>query len=68
MMILEAGKTCPLANECPYRESRYGGPCHGTLNSRKTQFKCDYVVNGKIVEGAPRIPGDQTGRMKVILE
>lgn len=70
MMILKEGQTCPYALECPYNKPySVSGPCHGTLLSRKNEFTCDYVVNGQIVEGGkPLIPGDKTGKMRIILD
>ena len=67
MMLLEAGEACRLAPTCPYHTGS-AGPCHGALITRENTFQCDHVVNGRIVEGGVNIPGDQTGKMKVILE
>lgn len=68
MLILKQGETCPLSSQCPYSDPQFSGPCQGTLKERKTTFRCSYVVDGKITKGAPRVPGDKTGQMKVILE
>jgi hypothetical protein len=69
-MILEAGQICPYGNVCPYNNnSVMSGPCYGTVGSRESRFICDFVVNGKIVEGnGVRLPEDKTGRMKIITE
>lgn len=68
MMTLGEGQVCPYGVNCPYNVNALGEPCHGTMASRKNTFTCDYVINGKIIEdGSPRIPGDKTGRMKVIM-
>lgn len=70
MMILEAGEICPHKNSCPYNvNSMSGKPCYGTLLTRKNTFHCEFVVNGQIIHDAGiRLPGDITGKMKVILE
>ena len=69
MMTLGEGQVCPYGSHCPYNVNAVGEPCHGTLSTRKNDFICDYVVNGKIIEtGTPRLSGDKTGRMKVIME
>ena len=67
MMLLEAGETCKLSATCPYHIGS-SGPCYGTFTNRQNEFQCDHVINGQIVEGGIKIPGDQTGKMKVILE
>jgi len=70
MMILEVGEVCPYASSCPHNNNHViSTPCYGTLTSRQNQFTCQFVVNGSIVkDNVGRIPGDQTGKMKVILE
>jgi hypothetical protein len=70
MLILEAGEVCPHAATCPYNNnSVITTPCFGSLSSRKTKFECKFVVNGRVLKDAgTRIPGDQTGKMKVIIE
>jgi hypothetical protein len=66
-MILEAKQVCHLANECPYNEPY--GTCQGCHSNRSYEFKCEYVVNGQIIRDAGiRLPLDQTGKMKVIME
>jgi len=67
MMLLEVGQACHLSSQCPYHVGA-AGPCHGASANRPHEFQCDYVINGKIVEGGIKIPGDQTGKMKVIME
>lgn len=69
-MILEAGEICPFAAQCPYNNnSVMNQPCQGALKSRDVKFTCEFVVNGQIIKDAgTRIPGDKTGKMKVILE
>ena len=65
-MMLEAGQVCHLGDGCPYNEPY--GRCHGVHSERLNEFQCDYVVNGRIVEGGFRLPDDKTGKMKVIME
>lgn len=66
MMILQENEVCMYASQCPYNEHNN---CFGSRADRGRQFTCDYVKDGKILEGQPsRIPGDETGRMKVIVE
>lgn len=66
MLILQEGEICPYGNRCPYNTDK---TCHGALPSRGNIFNCDYVQNGQIIEtGSPRLTGDKTGRMKVIME
>lgn len=68
-MILEAGQICPHKNVCPYATTTVGEPCHGTFSERQNRFTCDFVINGKVVtDVGTRLPGDKTGRMKVIME
>ena len=66
-MLLEVGEVCKHAQICPYHNAS-SNPCYGTFHTRENTFQCDHVVNGKIVEGGVTIPGDQTGKMKVIME
>ena len=69
MMILESGEVCPYANTCQFALITVGEPCHGILSTRQNKFTCTFVVNGEINPGnESRIPGDKTGRMKVIME
>jgi hypothetical protein len=69
MLILEAGEVCPFGNRCPYNSNGLTGPCQGTLSSRQNKFTCEYVQNGKIVEGgSTRLSDDKTGNMKIIME
>lgn len=70
MLVLEAGKVCPYGNNCPYNNnSVISTPCLGTIPTRKTKFECAFVVNGKVIKDAgARIPGDQTGKMKIIYD
>jgi len=66
MMILKENEVCPLASQCPYNST---DSCYGAKTNRGSKFTCDYVENGKILEGQSiRMPGDKTGRMKVIME
>lgn len=67
MLILEAGEVCPYGHRCPHNVNAIGTPCHGTLSSRSNKFTCDLVENGVIKDGF-RVPGDQTGKMKVIID
>lgn len=66
MIIIKEYEACPYANRCKYNHNH---TCVGANTSRTNDFVCDYVVNGKIIEGQPiRLPGDKTGKMKVIME
>lgn len=67
MMLLEANEVCKLSQTCQYNTGS-AGPCYGAMINRPNRFECKYVINGQIVEGGVIIPGDQTGKMKVILE
>ena len=67
MMMLEAKQVCHLGEGCPYNEPY--GRCYGVRSERPNAFQCDYVVNGQIIrDGGVRLPQDQTGKMKVIME
>lgn len=67
IMMLESGEVCSLSNNCPYNEPY--GRCQGSLSTRRNQFECKYVVNGKLItDGMGHNPLDQTGKMKVIME
>jgi len=66
MMILEANQVCSLASQCPYHNGQ-AGPCYGAKADRPNKFECEFVVNGRIIEGGAKIPGDQTGKQQVIL-
>ena len=69
MLILEVGEVCPYATSCPHNNnSMITTPCFGTLLDRKSRYECKFVVNGKILKDGSRIPGDQTGKMKIIME
>jgi hypothetical protein len=69
MLVLEAGEVCPHAATCPHNNnSVINTPCFGTVSSRKCKFECHFVVNGQIRKEGSRVPGDQTGKMKVIME
>lgn len=70
MLILEAGEVCPYANRCPHNNCvvNPNSCCFGALKDRKTQFTCEFVKDGKIAENKTRIPGDQTGKMRVLME
>ncbi len=66
MLILKEHEVCPFASQCVYNST---GNCCGSQGNRDTQFTCDYVINGQIIEGQPaRLVGDKTGKMKVIME
>lgn len=64
-MILKENQVCHLAQNCPYNRNN---ECYGAKPNRPTEFTCDFVVNGKILDGGQRIPGDQTGKMKLIVD
>lgn len=67
MLILEAGEVCPYSARCPYNNGM--SPCYGTMSTRKNRFECKYVKDGKIIkDSGGRIPGDKTGKMKIIME
>jgi len=68
VMILEKNKVCPYAGRCPYNETTSSSNnCYGARSDRDTEFICEFVVNGKIVENAgTRLSQDKTGKMKVI--
>lgn len=71
MLILEAGEICPFANRCPHSNSTITNePCYGTIPSRNNRFTCEYVQNGQLITDGttPRIPGDKTGKMKIIMD
>lgn len=67
MLVLKVGRICPFAAQCIYNQN---GQCWGAKANRNHTFSCEYVDvdTGKILEGGTRIPGDKTGKMKVILE
>jgi len=66
-MILEKTEVCHLGNNCPYNDPY--GTCFGVNKNRNRTFECDYVINGQIIRDAGvRLPLDQTGKMKVIME
>jgi len=67
MMVLKEFQACHLAENCIYHIPPRG-PCWGARGDRPNEFHCEYVINGRIVEGGIRLPDDKTGRMKVILE
>jgi len=69
-MILEKNKVCPYANSCSYNKNMIGNEiCYGARSNRDTEFICEYVVNGKIVENAGiRLPQDKTGKLKILVE
>ena len=65
-MILKENEICPFAAQCIYNST---DSCFGARANRDTIFTCDYVKNGKIIKDQPmRMPGDKTGKMKVIME
>lgn len=65
MMVLKEYEVCPLQNNCPYNKQ---GECFGASSNRPTSFVCEYVVDGKILEGGQRLPGDKTGKMKLLID
>jgi hypothetical protein len=67
MMILKEGEVCPHAQHCIYNQG-LNGPCWGARANRPNEFHCQYVVNGRIVEGGSRLPSDQTGKMRILME
>lgn len=66
MIVLNENEICSLASQCPYNST---DSCYGARANRGTKFTCEYVKNGKILEGQPmRMPQDKTGKMKIIME
>jgi len=66
MLVLKEGEACPHGQTCPYNKT---GSCFGARRDRLTQFSCEYVQGGKIVEGgSQRNPHDVTGKMQVLTE
>lgn len=66
MMILNEREMCPHSSICSYN---INGTCQGANPQRTVKFTCEWVKNGKIIEGqGVRLPGDKTGKMKVIME
>lgn len=65
MMILKEYQQCQLRNNCPYNKFN---ECFGARVNRPTEFICEFVVNGKILNGGQRLPGDKTGKMKLIVD
>jgi hypothetical protein len=67
MMILRENEVCPYGNTCIYNTGK-SGPCWGAKSNRNNSFHCEYVVNGRIMEGGMRLPDDRTGKMQIIME
>jgi len=66
MLSLKENQVCPHSSKCPYNKLNQ---CYGANSTRSWEFKCEWVVHGRIVEGqGVRLPGDKTGQMKVIME
>jgi hypothetical protein len=66
VMVLEKNKVCPYANKCPYN---VGEKCYGARENRDTEFFCEFVVDGKIIENrGVRLSQDKTGKMKILVE
>ncbi len=66
MLVLKEGQMCTHGHNCQYNQ--YDG-CQGANPGRETVFRCEYCVNGTIVEhGQIRNQLDQTGNMKIIME
>lgn len=70
MLILKEGHVCQFASTCKYNNPvGLSGLCQGANSARQTEFTCQYVIDGKIVEDQGiRIPADKTGKMKIIME
>jgi len=65
-MILQENEVCPLSMHCKYN---LNNSCAGTDSSRDNKFVCEYVKDGKILDGhTSRLLGDKTGRMQVIID
>jgi len=68
-LYLKKGEICPHREVCPYNKYSTGiDICWGAKAERDCDFNCDFVVNGKIIEGKSRNPLDKTGRMTVIID
>ena len=65
MMVLKENEVCPHGLVCKYN---YNGECRGADTNRPYVFTCEYIVNGKIVDGKTRLREDKTGRMRVLME
>lgn len=66
MMILNEQQVCPYSNTCSYNSM---STCQGANPQRENKFTCEWVKDGKIIEGhGIRLSGDKTGKMKVIME
>ena len=70
VMVLEKYKVCPYAQKCPYNTGTIEGEkCWGARQGRDTEFFCEFVVDGKIVENiGTRLTQDKTGKMKILVE
>jgi len=69
VMILEKGKVCPYANDCPHnRSTNLLGKCYGARSDRNNEFFCEFVEDGKIKLDGVKTPKDKTGKMKVLME
>ena len=69
MMILEKGEMCPYSSQCPHNNNNLSMSCFGANPNRDNKFTCEFVVNGQILNnGNTRLPGDKTGKMKIIME
>lgn len=69
MLIIKKGDICPHRTICPYNKHAMGTDvCWGARMERDCDFKCEYVVNGKITEGFSRNPMDKTGQMKILID
>lgn len=66
MLILESKQKCPHSFMCPHNQD---GQCFGANPEREHRFTCEYVgENGQINEHGFRLPGDLTGKMRIITE
>ena len=65
-LILNEFEVCPFSGHCQYNRDN---TCFGARSDRKNKFTCEYVKNGRIVDGGiNRLAEDRTGKMKVLME
>jgi len=65
MLTLKANQPCPYSASCQYNKN---DSCYGAKSNRNSVFTCNFVQDGKIIEGQYRNPHDKTGQMKIIME
>jgi hypothetical protein len=66
-LILKPNEVCPYSKDCYY--NRGMNECFGARSDRNNSFTCTFFNSeGKIEEGHYRLPQDQTGQMKVLID